>query len=112
MGLAALVDDVAMSLRRQNLKGSVVQVQIKSPDLSTISRQMTLKHPTFLQHEIQQIAIQLVEKNWRIGSTAPIRAMTVGVTHLVPSEEIVEQLSLFDSGLENPSIDGKVDRER
>jgi DNA polymerase-4 len=112
MGLAALVDDVAMSLRRQNLQGSVVQVQIKSPDLSTISRQMTLTHPTFLQHEIQQVAIKLVEKHWRIGPTAPIRAMTVGLTHLVPTEEIVEQLNLFDTGLENPSMDGKVDRAR
>ena len=73
---------------------------------------MTLKHPTFLQHEIQQVAIQLVEKHWHIGSTAPIRAITVGITHLVPTEGIVEQLSLFDAGLGDSSLNGKVDRER
>lgn len=112
MGLAALVDDVAISLRRQNLKGSVVQVQIKSPDLSTISRQTTLKHPTFLQHEIQEVAIKLITKHWRIGTMAPIRAMTVGITHLVPSEEIVEQLSLLDIGLENSSMGRRAERER
>lgn len=111
-GLSALVDDVSMSLRRQNLKGSVIQVQIKSPDLITISRQTTLPRPSFLQHEIQEVAIQLVTKHWRIGLTAPIRAMTVGVTHLAPSDEIAEQLSLFDAGLEVASKGGKSDRER
>ncbi len=112
MGLAALVDDVAMSLRRQNLKGSVVQVQIKAPDLSTISRQTTLNRPTFLQHEIQEVAIELAEKHWRIGPAAPIRAMTVGVAHLAPANEIVEQLSLFDTGLGDPSKGGNGNRER
>lgn len=33
--------------------------------------------------------------NWRIG--APIRALTVGVTKLVPADEVVEQVSLFEA---------------
>jgi hypothetical protein len=112
MGLAALVDDVAMSLRRQNLKGSVVQVQIKAADLSTISRQTTLSRPTFLQQEIREVAIQLVAKHWRIGPAEPIRAMTVGVTHLAPADEIVEQLSLFDAGLDVSLKGGNINRDR
>jgi len=95
-GLAVLVDEVAMQLRRQNLKGSVVQVQIKTPQLTTISRQLKLEHYTCLQHEIMDVALQLVKNNWNIGSVAPIRALTVGVTGLLPADQVVEQLSLFD----------------
>ena len=95
-GLAVLVDEVARNLRRSDLKGEVVFVQIRRPDMSVISRQKKLDHLTFLQHEIQETAFALVEANWLIGDTQPIRALTVGVTRLVPASEAVEQLSMFD----------------
>ena len=93
-GVAVQADRIAMSLRRQNLKGSVISVQVKSPQLSVISRQTSLNHYTWLQHEIRDVAMKLIEDNWRIGS--PIRAITVGVNRLVPGEEAAEQLDLFD----------------
>ena len=92
--IAYLTDEVARNLRRHDLKGEVVSVHIRRPDMTEISRQTTLGRYTYLQHDIQKTAIQLVRDNWRIGE--PIRAMTVGVTRLVPSGEAVEQLSLFD----------------
>ena len=95
-GISALADEIAGSLRRHQLKGSVISVQIKSPDLKVISRQTSLDHATCLQHEIQKIAMDLIEGNWRIGESAPIRALTVGVTKLVSAEEEAEQVSLFD----------------
>ena len=109
-GLSVLADEVATQLRRENLKGSVIQVQIKTPALKSYSRQTTLPHYTHLQKEILDTAMQLLQTNWNIGSSAPIRAMTVGVTHLVPVDEVAEQLSLFDMGVVN---DGKqINRER
>ncbi len=93
-GVAAQADRIAMSLRRQNLKGSVISVQIKSPMLNVTSRQKSLNHYTWLQHEIQDVAMALIEENWRIGN--PIRAITVGVSRLLPAEEASEQLDLFD----------------
>ena len=95
-GISVLVDEIAESLRRHQLKGSVISVQIKSPDLRVISRQTSLDHATYLQHEIQQVAMDLIETNWNIGENAPIRALTVGVTKLFPAEEETEQVSLFD----------------
>ena len=92
--LVYLVDEVARSLRRQGLKGEVVSVTIRRPDMTDISRQTTLGHHTFLQHEIQKTAIALVREHWRPGD--PIRAMTVGVSKLVPAGEAAEQISLFD----------------
>lgn len=95
-GLAVLVDEVARNLRRHAMKGEVVFIQIRRPDMSVLSRQKTLDHPTFLQHEIQETAFQLVAENWHIGPDQPIRALTAGVTKLVPASEAAEQLSLFD----------------
>ena len=95
-GVSVLVDEIAESLRRHQLKGSVISVQIKSPDLKVISRQTSLDHATYLQHEIQRVAMELIESNWSIGDNAPIRAFTVGVTKLIPAAEESEQVSLFD----------------
>ena len=96
-GLTQLADDVARALRKEGKKGSVVDVQIRRPDMSTISRQISLRHATYLQHEIRDVAFQLVQENWRIGVSQPIRALTVGVSKLISAEDEVEQLSLFDT---------------
>ena len=97
-GLSVLVDEVARTLRRHNLKGEVVNVQIRRPDMSVISRQTSLGHYTFLQREIREEAFALVQKHWSIGPAQPIRALTVGVTKLCPADRVTEQLSLFDLG--------------
>jgi len=104
-GIAPLVDDVAMQLRRQGFKGYVVQVQVKTPELHSMSRQTTLNHATCLQHEIMEVAMDLMKNHWRIGPAAPIRALTVGVTHLVRGEDDIQQLSLFDMMEGAPAVD-------
>ncbi len=93
-GVAVQADRIAMSLRRHGLKGSVVSVQIKTPELAVISRQVSLDHYTWLEHEIRDVAMKLIRENWRAGM--PIRALTVGVTKLVPADEAAEQTDLFD----------------
>ena len=95
-GISVLVDEVAENLRSHQLKGSVISVQIKTPELKVISRQTSLNSPTYLQHEIQRVAMELIEENWQIGENAPIRAITVGVTKLIPAGEEVQQVDLFD----------------
>ena len=95
-GLSVLTDRVATSLRRQGLKGNVVNIQIKSPALQVISRQTSLSRPSWIRHEIQDVAMSLIEANWRIGPSAPIRAITVGVSRLVPAAEETEQMDLLD----------------
>lgn len=97
--LMPLADAVAASLRAEQRKGNVVQMQMKSPDLKVISRQMTLPHPTFLYREILEAGFSLVCRHWDLARHAPLRAMTLGVTGLVKAEEAEEQLSLLeDSG--------------
>ena len=98
-GVAVQADRIAMSLRRQGLKGSVISVQIKTPQLTVISRQTSLNHYTCLEHEIRNVAVRLILENWQPGT--PIRSLTVGITKLLPGREAVEQLDLFDLTGEN-----------
>lgn len=95
-GVGVLVDRVAMNLRRQDLKGCVITVQIKSPALQVISRQISLSHYTWLQHEIQEVAMKLIRDNWPIGTSSPIRAITIGVSRLMPARDAAEQVDMFD----------------
>ena len=95
-GISELSDHVARTLRRHGLKGCVIQVQIKTPELRVISRQISLDHYTCLHHEIRDVSMQLIKTNWQIGQNAPIRALTVGVTGLVPADRAAQQTSLFD----------------
>lgn len=109
-GIAALVDHVAMTLRRHGLKGAVINVQIKTPALRVISRQTSLDHHTYLQHEIREVSMELIHANWQIGSGAPIRALTVGVTKLLPADQSMEQIDFLD--LAAPSKAPKTDRDK
>ena len=92
--ISVLADEVARALRRHGLKGEVVSIQIRNPDMVDISRQTKLDRYTFLQLEIQDVAMELIHQHWRIGN--PIRALTVGVSKLLPADQVTEQVSLFD----------------
>lgn len=94
--LMPLADAVTATLRANQRKGSVVQMQLKAPDLKVISRQATLPHPTFLYREIFEAGYSLVRQHWDLAHHAPLRAMTLGVTGLIPAEEAAEQLSLLE----------------
>ena len=109
-GIASLVDHVAMTLRRHSLKGAVINVQIKTPALRVISRQTSLDHHTYLQHEIREVAMALIHANWQIGPDAPIRALTVGVSKLLPADQSMEQTDFLD--LASPAEVPKQDREK
>lgn len=93
-GIAALADSVATRLRAANLKCTVVQVGIKSPEFKYITRQVSLSHSTYLQKELTEIAMELVRKNWNLRN--PVRLLSITGTGLVPADEPMEQTTLFD----------------
>ena len=92
--LNALSGEVAACLRREGLKGSVISVQVRRPELTWLSRQTKLAVPTRLQHEIRDTALELIRKHRLLER--PVRALTVGVGGIVPAEAETEQISLFD----------------
>ena len=95
-GVAMLADEVTTRLREHGVKCQTVQVHIKDPSMKTISRQTTLQHPTRLQAELIDQVMKLIRANWRAG--APVRALTITATNLIPEDEDASQLSLFEDG--------------
>ena len=109
-GISELSDHIARTLRRHGMKGCVIQVQIKTPELRVISRQISLDHYTCLHHEIRDVSMRLIRTHWQIGPNAPIRALTVGVTGLVPADRAAQQTDLFDllSEARGEAVSGKL----
>lgn len=103
----ALSDTVAGRLRRYQLKGGGVKVDIKDPFFKTISRQKQLDMPTNLAEDITHAAIEIMEKSWR--SKDPIRMLTITAINLV-DEKDHEQLSLFSAAREDREKNEKVER--
>ena len=93
-GVTMLADEVSTRMREHGVKCQTLAVQMKDPALKTISRQATLKHPTRLQAELIEQAMKLIHANWRTG--APVRALTLTASHLIPEEQVASQLSLFE----------------
>ncbi len=93
-GIFSLSDEVAARLRKKCLFAMCVQVQIKSTDLKSISRQKQLLSPTCIAKVISKEALELVCENWDLK--VPIRMLTVTATQLT-SEGGAEQTTLFDS---------------
>jgi DNA polymerase-4 len=95
-GVSYLSDRVAMTLRENGQKGAVISVSVKDPDLKIKSRQTVIDRHTWLQHEIADVSMRLINEFWRIGESAPIRAITIGITRLIPADEETEQVYLFE----------------
>lgn len=99
IGIMALADHVATSLRRESFKALVVQVTIKDPDLVVITRQKGLPRPTWLAADLVRACMELVDEHWKEGK--PVRLLAVTAMKLVPKEEALEQVTLLDSPADN-----------
>ena len=91
-GVMALSDQVAARLRRQGMKCTVLQVQIKDPAFRTVGKQTKLPHPTRLRQELVETAMTLIRSAFGFGNA--IRTLTLTASGLV-DEEDEEQMTLF-----------------
>lgn len=105
--VVGLSDEVAARLRKNSVKAFGVKVDIKDPELKTISRQMQLDNPTNLTDRIAEASMEIIAKSWR--SRNPIRMLTVTGINLC-DENQAEQLSLFTA--ENIRNDASEKAER
>ena len=78
--LLVLCESVAERLRSQGLQGDVVNLQIRSCDLETISCQRKIITPTALANEIAAYSRQLFRERWHWEK--PIRSLGVSVSGL------------------------------
>jgi len=94
--LEELSEELAGNLRARGLMAGVVDIKLRYPDFSTVSRQATLTVPTDAHQVIFQEAAQLLKGEWeRHGSAARVRLLGVGMGKLAP---LARQLPLFGEG--------------
>ncbi|MDQ6423305.1 DNA polymerase IV [Paenibacillus sp. LHD-117] len=91
--LLNLADQTGRRLRRQKLVASTVQITIRRPDMTTITRSHTVTAPIQTTEEITREARQLFLKHWKEGE--PIRLLGVTLQNLTPLVESALQLDLF-----------------
>jgi DNA polymerase-4 len=94
--LLELCDQVAASLRENQLAARTVKLKLRWPPFETISRQTTLPQPTDLEGDIFSAALELFDKAWSRGR--PVRLIGVGVSGL---QAPARQLGLFEAGTED-----------
>ncbi|QYR24043.1 DNA polymerase IV [Paenibacillus sp. sptzw28] len=92
--LLNLADQTGRRMRRQKLVAATVQIVIRKPDMSTVSRSSTLGVPTDTTNEIHREACKLFDKHWREGE--PVRLLGVTLQNLTKQSETAMQLDLFD----------------
>lgn len=93
VAVTSLSDTVASRLRKYQMKGFGVKVDIKDPSFKVISRQKQLNNATNLSEEISTVALEIIQASWNLKN--PIRLLTITAINLCDENES-EQLTLFD----------------
>jgi len=84
---------VGWELRKQRLKGYTIQLKVRYPDFSLVTRSATLRAPTDQDIEIYQTTLKLLDKTEALRKRA--RLLGVGISKLRHHDD-PEQFSLFD----------------
>ncbi|MCL1796637.1 MAG: DNA polymerase IV [Clostridia bacterium] len=93
--IGALSDNVASKLRLRGIKCAGVQLTVKDPDFTVITRQKSLAAPTWLASDIAAASMALYDASWKAAK--PVRLLAVTAMKLVAAEELAEQISLLES---------------
>ena len=102
--VTALSDIVSSRMRKYGAKCSTVSVTIKTPELTSSSKQMTLEVPTNTADVLHDSVLELIVSMRAMNK--PIRSLTIAGTNLIFDGEECLQLSLFSS---EETIDRKTD---
>ncbi|WP_281886084.1 DNA polymerase IV [Paenibacillus sp. YYML68] len=92
--LLNLSDQVGRRLRRQGLLAGTVQITVRDPDMSTITRSVKLDRPSENADDFYKTACKLFDAYWQQGS--PVRLVGVTLQGLTEKKESAVQLDLFD----------------
>lgn len=104
--LLQLSDRTGRRLRAQQLLAGTVQITLRRPDMTTITRSRTLSTPIRQTADIYNEAVHLLERHWQEGD--PIRLLGVTLQNLSDEAETAVQLDLFNYE-EQPRKDALMD---
>lgn len=101
-----LADKVARRLRRENYRARTVTLVVRSPDMFTFGRALTLPEPVCSGHELADAAMELFHRH--VPERAQVRLLGVSASGLVPADHY--QLSLQSDMVRTEALLHAVDR--
>ena len=107
--LRRLSDGVGRQARKAGLAGATIKIKLRFSDFRTLSRQLTLDHPTDSDGEIYRGAAELFDQAWVKGGRA--RLIGVGLGGFSAPNR---QMGLWDGGEPGPAeeLQSALDRLR
>ncbi len=102
--LRDLTEQVAMRLRRHELRGQTVQIKIRFPDFTTITRAQTLPEPSNGTHELCRVAADLLRRNLPARNRG-VRLLGMGVSGLHAGPPLQQRLFEEETRIRQRRID-------
>ncbi len=91
--LRDMSEDIATDLRKKNMSAQTVQIKIRYPDFTTVTRAKSISQPTCVAAEIAEIGQKLLIEHK--NPNLPLRLLGISVRNLSVGQEI--QLNLFNN---------------
>jgi DNA polymerase-4 len=97
--LRRMSEEIASSLREEFFEARTIQLKMRLPDFTTLTRAKTLKQPTILTREIFETAFDLLTRYKPSG--VALRLIGVSVRNLIGGESTIQarQLGFFEDPL-------------
>ncbi|MBQ8322258.1 MAG: DNA polymerase IV [Clostridia bacterium] len=109
VGIEYLSDDIAAKLRKMGMLCSTVSLSIKDDKLNVIQRQRPQIPPADTARLIASTAYDILLKEW--DREKPIRMLTVTAQNLIIADTVSEQLSIFETEIEEENQKSKIKEE-
>lgn len=92
--IRSLSNDVALNAKRENKKGTTIQLVVKDTSFRTHNKSISFKEPTSNSNTIYSRAISLYENNF---SGLLIRLVGITLQNLVNPKDVVVQMNIFEN---------------
>ncbi len=95
-GILMVAEELSVRMRKAHVKGTVISVNVRYSDFTSVGKQKKLDYATNLTQELASIALELLHLIYI--KDKPIRAITIGAAQLVSGDSNTLQMSFFDDG--------------
>ena len=92
--LRKFAEEIGLNLRNKGLKARTVQIKIRYPDFTTVTRACTLEQPTHIAADFDRVAQDMLIRHK--DPAKPLRLIGLSVRNLVDEQAQGPQLDLFD----------------
>lgn len=88
-----LAHKTASRLKKAELAGTVIMIQIRTADWRNQTRSKTMMNPIYEEEDIYREAKRLFERHW---DREPVRLLGITISNVIPVQEVYEQLSIYN----------------